>query len=150
MPWFYKVEKWAREQARKWAVCTLLTTSVLMHDDLPCAFQWDKNIIWSCYICIPTQSSAYDPLLTITSILYMHQFGPLHVSSELRILIHSTKHVSDSTMPDINTKAIVCSLKKLSKMYYIIANKHENGRKRSKTDLRYRKTKAVGSGYFYI
>jgi hypothetical protein len=29
-------------------------------------------------------------------------------------------------------------------------NKDENGRKRSKTDLRYRKTKAVSSGYFYI
>jgi hypothetical protein len=28
--------------------------------------------------------------------------------------------------------------------------KDENGRKRSKTDLRYRKTKTVGSGYFYI
>jgi hypothetical protein len=31
-----------------------------------------------------------------------------------------------------------------------IASKDENGRKRSKTDLRYRKTKTVGSGYFYI
>jgi hypothetical protein len=30
------------------------------------------------------------------------------------------------------------------------ASKDENGRKRSKTDLRYRKTKAVGSEYFYI
>jgi hypothetical protein len=30
------------------------------------------------------------------------------------------------------------------------ATKDENGRKRSKTDLRYRKTKTVGSGYFYI
>jgi hypothetical protein len=29
-------------------------------------------------------------------------------------------------------------------------SKDENGRKRSKTDLRYRKTKTVGSGYFYI
>jgi hypothetical protein len=28
--------------------------------------------------------------------------------------------------------------------------KDENGRKRSKTDLRYRKTKTVGSEYFYI
>jgi hypothetical protein len=28
--------------------------------------------------------------------------------------------------------------------------KDENGRKRSKTDLRYRKTKTIGSGYFYI
>jgi hypothetical protein len=28
--------------------------------------------------------------------------------------------------------------------------KDENGRKRSKTDLRYRKTKMVGSEYFYI
>jgi hypothetical protein len=32
----------------------------------------------------------------------------------------------------------------------IIGRKDENSRKRSKTDLRYRKTKAVGSGYFYI
>jgi hypothetical protein len=52
----------------------------------------------------------------------MHQFGPLHVSPELRILIYSTKHVSDSTMSNNNTKAIVYSLQKLSKMYYIIAN----------------------------
>jgi hypothetical protein len=28
--------------------------------------------------------------------------------------------------------------------------KDENGQKRSKTDLQYRKTKTVGSGYFYI
>jgi hypothetical protein len=28
--------------------------------------------------------------------------------------------------------------------------KDENGRKRSETDLRYRKKKTVGSGYFYI
>jgi hypothetical protein len=33
---------------------------------------------------------------------------------------------------------------------YALRAKDENGRKRSKTDLRYRKTKAVGSGYFYI
>jgi hypothetical protein len=33
---------------------------------------------------------------------------------------------------------------------YAITVKDENGRKRSKTDLRYRKTKTVGSGYFYI
>jgi hypothetical protein len=31
-----------------------------------------------------------------------------------------------------------------------VRSKDENGRKRSKTDLRYRKTKTVGSGYFYI
>jgi hypothetical protein len=31
-----------------------------------------------------------------------------------------------------------------------ILSKDENGRKWSKTDLRYRKTKTVGSGYFYI
>jgi hypothetical protein len=30
------------------------------------------------------------------------------------------------------------------------AGKDENGRKWSKTILQYRKTKAVGSGYFYI
>jgi hypothetical protein len=28
--------------------------------------------------------------------------------------------------------------------------KDENGRKRSKTDIRYGKTKTVGSGYFHI
>jgi hypothetical protein len=32
----------------------------------------------------------------------------------------------------------------------LVLNKDENGRKRSKTDLRYGKTKTVGSGYFYI
>jgi hypothetical protein len=32
----------------------------------------------------------------------------------------------------------------------LVLSKDENGRKRSKTDLRYRKTKTVGSGYFYI
>jgi hypothetical protein len=31
-----------------------------------------------------------------------------------------------------------------------ILYKDENGRKRSKMDLRYRKSKTVGSGYFYI
>jgi hypothetical protein len=34
--------------------------------------------------------------------------------------------------------------------YNILRNKDENGRKRSETDLRYGKTKTVGSEYFYI
>jgi hypothetical protein len=39
---------------------------------------------------------------------------------------------------------------RVSKKEKVPPSKDENGRKRSKTDLQYRKTKAVGSGYFYI
>jgi hypothetical protein len=38
----------------------------------------------------------------------------------------------------------------LKSLYRVVLVKDENGRKRSKTDLRYRKTKTVGSEYFYI
>jgi hypothetical protein len=35
-------------------------------------------------------------------------------------------------------------------LWLMVVTKDENSQKRSKTVLQYRKTKAVGSGYFYI